>query len=339
MVDGPGNSTTNPWGAPPELGTWLSWEITAVLVVLSIWLRPRAGRAWVLLGAYLTADAALVAVARIWPFGPRTALDNRYVAEAAALAAVVLCLAFLPNTLDGSSEPRPPEPRRAAALRWFARHRTATAAAILVVVNVVALSGLHSASGYVDGWSSLRNRQYFETLRAELRAAKTPVAMFDQTVPGDVVVPIVWPANTLEWLLTGIPERPDFVTWTEKPVVPDSDGHLRPADVSGVGSRKGPLDGCGWLVEDAGFDIPLDAERFAWVWILKVNYLAEEDTTATIRMGPVAEQVELRQGLHTVYVELNGGEGNAVRLEGLAPGVAVCVDSVVAGNVHAKDGA
>jgi hypothetical protein len=334
VANAPNN--TNAWGAPPELGTWLAWEITAVLVVLSVWLLPRAGRAWVLLGAYLSADAALVAAARIWPFGTRTALDNRYVAETAALAAVVLCLAFLPNTLDRTPPPPPRDERRAAALRWFGRHRTATAAVMVVVVNVVALSGLHSASGYVDGWRSPQSKRYFDTLRGELRAADKPVAMFDGTVPANIVAPIIWPANTLDWLLTGIPERPDIVKSTEKPMVPDSDGHLLPGDVSGVRSRPGPLKGCGWLVQEVGADIPLDEPRFSWVWIVRINYLAEADTTATVGMGSKGQDVQLRRGAHSLYVELNGGEGASVRLEGLAPGVAVCVDHVVVGTLQPR---
>jgi hypothetical protein len=335
VANAPNN--TNAWGAPPELGTWLAWEITAVLVLLSVWLRPRAGRAWVLLVAYLSADAALIAAARIWPFGPRTALDNRYVAEAAALAAVVLCLAFLPNTLDRSPEAPPRDARRAATLSWFTRHRTAVAAAILVVVNVIALSGLHSASGYVDGWRSPQSKRFFDTLRTELRAADKPVAVFDATVPANIVAPIIWPANTLDWLLTGIPERPDFVKSTEKPMAVASDGHLRPGEVTGIGSRRGPVKGCGWLVQDAGQDIPLDVGRFNWVWIVKINYLAEADTTAIVRMGAKGQDVRLRRGAHSLYVELNGGEGASVRLEELAAGVAVCVDSVVVGTIQAQE--
>jgi hypothetical protein len=91
-------------------------------------------------------------------------------------------------------------------------------------------------------------------------------------------------------------------------------------------------------VEDAGQDVPLDVDRFAWVWIVKLNYLAEDDTTATVRMGPVSADVRLRRGAHTLYVELNGGEGGTVRVEGHAADVAVCVDRLTVGTLQAREG-
>jgi hypothetical protein len=214
-----------------------------------------------------------------------------------------------------------------------AEHRTVVAAVVLVLVNALTISGLYSGSGYVDGWKNPRARQYFDTLRAELRANPGRVDMFDQTVPDHVVTPLIYPANTLSRLLTAVPDRPRFVTVTEHPIVPNNEGRLHTADVQGVGSRPGRVPGCGWFAQAAGTEIPLDKPVYTWFWIVKLNYLAEADTTATIHLGGFSRTLQLRRGPNTVYLKADTAGGKSVRLEGLDPGVSVCVDSVVVGGL------
>jgi hypothetical protein len=183
----------------------------------------------------------------------------------------------------------------------------------------------------VDSWKNPQAKKYVETLRAELRAHEGRIDMFDQTVPNHVVTPLIFPANTLDRLLTALPERPKFVTVSEHPIVPDDQGKLHTADVQGTETRRGPIAGCGWFAQATGVDIPLEKAVYTWFWVVKLNYMAQADTTATVRFGEFSHTLQLRKGPNTVFLKADEAGGKAVRLEGLNPGVSVCVDSVVVG--------
>ena len=67
---------------PPSLAKWLSWEIAASVVVVSVLARKRAGRAWMILALYLVGDIGLLAIGRLAWVGPITGDATRYVADA-----------------------------------------------------------------------------------------------------------------------------------------------------------------------------------------------------------------------------------------------------------------
>jgi hypothetical protein len=278
----------------------------------------------------------MVAVARVGAFGTFASLDNRYVAEAGALAAIALCLAFLPIRLD--TETGTTEARAKPLTDWMYRHKRQVQAGVFVLINVIVLADLHSSSGYVRQWKDPDAKNYFATIRTELAALQSSrLEIFDQTVPRNVVPPLLFPANTLNAVLTEVPGRPRFVTTTENPTVPDEQGHLHRGDVEGITTAPGPHRGCGWLVQQAGLEIPLTEPVYTWFWVMKLNYMAQTDTTATIRLGGFSRTIHLRRGPNTLYIKADTAGSTAVRLEHLPPGISVCVDSVIVGNVHAKE--
>ncbi|PZG15820.1 hypothetical protein C1I95_18820 [Micromonospora craterilacus] len=121
LVGGPwqwlGAGDGAPVAAPPQLGTWVAWTIVVALVVATVRHRRRAGRAWLLLGAYLVLVAAMLAATRLGSaFSGVAGGVPRYVSDVVVVAAIclgvaVVGLARTPRTagqIDPSAADGPP---------------------------------------------------------------------------------------------------------------------------------------------------------------------------------------------------------------------------------------
>ncbi|MFI2647054.1 hypothetical protein [Micromonospora fulviviridis] len=85
-----------PVTAPPELGRWIAWAAFLVLVVLTVRLRRVAGRAWLLLAAYLTLVTALLAATRLGSiYSDVAGAVPRYVSDVVVVAALCIGVALL----------------------------------------------------------------------------------------------------------------------------------------------------------------------------------------------------------------------------------------------------
>jgi hypothetical protein len=113
------------------------------------------------------------------------------------------------------------------------------------------------------------------------------------------------------------------------------DGHFVRMTVAGMRSPA-PLPGlCGWTAKSGQIAVPLTEPAYAWTWAVRVGYLADRDTQATIVLGKDRQQVQLRKGLGEVYLHMVGG-GNEVLVEDMKPGANVCVGDVQVGNPAPK---
>lgn len=92
----PVEQTLASWPDTPGPLLWVTWLLTAVLVVASLAARRGAWRAWLLLGLYLVGTVALVAQARGAILGPYVGRDLRYATDLALLAPLCAALAWLP---------------------------------------------------------------------------------------------------------------------------------------------------------------------------------------------------------------------------------------------------
>ncbi|MET8837609.1 hypothetical protein ABZV78_27350 [Micromonospora sp. NPDC004540] len=104
-----------PVTAPPELGRWIAWAAFLVLVVLTVRLRRVAGRAWLLLAAYLTLVTALLAATRLGSiYSDVAGAVPRYVSDVVVVAALCIGVALLGlrPAPDHSSPADPPPPNR-----------------------------------------------------------------------------------------------------------------------------------------------------------------------------------------------------------------------------------
>ncbi|MTK05314.1 hypothetical protein [Micromonospora sp. CP22] len=100
-----------PVAAPPELGTWIAWTIFVALVWATVRRSRRAGRAWLLLGAYLVLVAAMLAATRLGStFSGVAGGVPRYVSDVVVVAAIclgvsVVGLARPPRVRDDAAAP------------------------------------------------------------------------------------------------------------------------------------------------------------------------------------------------------------------------------------------
>ena len=104
------------FAAPPFSLIWIGLLVAIAVVAASIWRRPIAWRAWVLvIGWVALADMLPVIISRLGDFSPSVlGTETRYVADAVPVLAIGLGLAFWPLTMDQS---RAKAGRRARAAR------------------------------------------------------------------------------------------------------------------------------------------------------------------------------------------------------------------------------
>lgn len=157
----------NQWGVPepnsrPDIVAAIAQAVLVALVVLSVWLRPRAWRAWVFWVAALGLNTLAVGSGRLADFGVGVAYDLRYEAEVALLLPLTLLLAFSEQT----------GPLRPGAERAFARPRVRRTAAVVTALAVAALlaSAWNSATRVRDGWAGKSAGVYVDNVRDGLDA-------------------------------------------------------------------------------------------------------------------------------------------------------------------------
>ena len=108
------------------------------------------------------------------------------------------------------------------------------------------------------------------------------------------------------------------------------EGDLVPMKVDGAKSPPPAPGSCGWLPRGGEIRVPLDSAPFPWTWTVRIGYLTDRDTTATVTLGRGAREVQLRQGLGEVTFTVEGG-GDTVVISGLDPQANICVGDVQVG--------
>lgn len=331
VVGGPWQWNTQPmpnsFADPPPWGVALSWVVIVAIIAIGALTRRRTLRTWVLMGAFLLACLALLVNSRGPAFGAISGLEYRYLTDAACLAAICVGLVFLevPGAIQ-SSAPRP-NPRVTVP--------TVTGL-VPALTAIVAVSGLVSSIQYVETWhKDNASNDYLHTLSAELQRAGR-VDLAEQSVPDAVYARIFAPDNDLSRMTTLLEHPVDYPTTSDRLTMVDDDGRLREVVIAGgLRSRRGPRQGCGWMVRGGrAVDIPLTSTTFDFVWWMRIGYLASDASPVTVVAGDSAHQTSVRSGLNYLYVRADGAYAS-VRLEGLDADVTVCVDEILVGNAAA----
>ena len=312
---------------PPDVARWVSWEVVAGLVLLSVLVRRRAARAWTLLAGYVGLDVLLLAVGRLWWIGPVIGQAYRYLADAMVPTAICLGLAFIP--MVGEAQPFSPR------LRYVVDHvpgvRVLTTLAGVVALNLFVLSAGYSTSGFTTLWANNPAKQYMANVQASLAAAPRGTVLLDAAVPDFVLNGLFVPYNTDSKVFAPFRNRPRFGTSTAALFGFDQQGHLVPEVVGGLQTRPGPFKGCGWGVTSSRDAVlPLPVYLPPLVLTVKIAYLAGANTPLTVQLGGAVVTVPLTKGLNNVFFPMVAG-GSEVVLSGTRPGVAVCVDKVTVG--------
>ncbi len=317
-----------PVAAPAPTAQWLSWALVAALVGATIRLRRGvAVRAWTLLALFSALAAALIAATRLGSSLSGVAgLVPRYLGDVLLVAA--LCVGVAVCGLRRAEVAGEPAARPGTAPL---RRRPLLAGLAAGLVLFVA-SSVHSGAGFAEDWRVKAGRDYLRTAQAELADADPGTVFMDQPVPEGVVPSLSYPWNMQSRFFGPLDDPPVFVTEARRLSVFDADGHIRPAWVDGVRSRPGPLPGCGYRVTGGRtVTIPLEAEVADYWQAVRISYLSDRDTTATIRVGDRAGvPFDVHRGLNAMFLLLLA-EGDEVAISVRDPAATLCTDEIDVG--------
>jgi hypothetical protein len=295
--------------------------------------RHRIGRAWAALGVYLLGSMAIIAVGRL-QYGVWTALATRYLSDAVLPLTVVVGMCLMP--LRGEVNAWLPL-ARTLSVRFSRSLRVGVGSAGSLVVVALAF---HSLNGFAALATANPYRAFALTAQESLAKLPASAQVYDQPLPVSVVGPLFGEYNLTSRFLAPVatPERRRqmyLLNSYTNPYYLAGDGHFVPMTVTGM-SSPAPLPGlCGWTPRAGQIAVPLAGAAFEWSWTVRVGYLADRDTEATIVLGKDRQKVKLRQGLGEVFLPMTGG-GNEVRFEELDPVAKICVGDVQVGNPAPK---
>ncbi|MBC2958847.1 hypothetical protein [Nocardioides deserti] len=315
---------------PPTWAVHLCWTGIALVVIGVALRRDRTLRAWVLLAAYVAADYVLLLTTRAQVVGAVVGTEYRYLTDAAC--AVTLCLGLATMELRGadqSSRTRAePLLARAPGPRWIA------AATVLVAV-----------SGTLSSWAYARVWHVENPGKDVLAAARDELDGFgaldlaDQPLPSNVSGAFGAPYNLTSTLLPMLTPAARFPDSTDRLHLLTDDGRVLPAEVDeATAALRGPVAGCGWRVRSDSRVLPLETRAVGVPWWLRIEYLSSGDTGLRVTAGGDTTTADLTGGLGTVLVRIDAEHSfGAITLDGLDPGVTLCVDELVVGQPETEE--
>ncbi|MGC5029344.1 hypothetical protein [Micromonospora sp. DT229] len=345
LVGGPwqwlGAGDGAPVAAPPQLGTWVGWIIVAAVVAATVRQRRRAGRAWLLLAAYLAMVAGMLAATRLGSaFSGVAGGVPRYVSDVVVVAAICLGVAVvgLARTTSTTMPPAPAEvppaepPTPGLLGPVPERYRESVAVVLVLVLVAVGLGTVWTTARYGDEWALKSSRSYIDTVRIEMASAPPDTVFFDAPVPDNVVPRLSSPYNLQSRFFRAFGTRPTFVDETDNASVLDALGRIQVATIVGSTIQPGPQEGCGYLVSTGKtVRMPLNEPRFDWHWVVRIGYLSSADGTATLRLGDGVAQFPVRKGLNQRFFRITGG-GDTVELTVTSGEVSLCTNEIAIGD-------
>ena len=330
LVGGPWHwdnpSPPNSFAAPPGWAVTASWVVIGAVVAYIVLRRRNVWPAFLLFTGYVAGTYLLVLSARGTDLGPDLGTDTRYLSD----IPIVLCLCLALATMElagahGSS--------RAREHALIARSPIWVSAALVACVSI---GGVASSVGYVRPWHRSDAKAFFTTLQREVDLHGR-VDLADRVLPEDVMSQLAAPSNNLSFLVPLVTRDAHFPEQSSSLLVVDDDGRLRHAKIRRVlASRPGKVAECGWEVAEAGSTIPLDGRAIDYFWWVRIAYLSTGPTTATVTLGDTSFDVSLRTGLNDLFLRVED-TFDSVRIDGLEPGVTVCVDTIEVGHTRTGD--
>jgi len=310
--------------SPPADLVRVAWVVAAAIVLLSIWYRPRAWRAWVIVLGWLIVIDSIPALGRL-SYLPAVLLgdETRYVMEAVGVLVVCAGLSFLP--LAGQAATR---------RRRIGRGRP-TAAIVMGLTTAVLIGSLVSYHNYVASTSNEVPRSFFATARAALAQAPPGTQIVNANVPPYVTDGA---GNTLgnEVKLLGpmrsTPGVPAFVSrpagTIDQLLMFNGFGQLVHVQVIGAGAQAPQC----FRSSKAGVRrIRLGTfPAGEAVKELRVGYLSGSSGRIAVTYAGQTQILDVLRGLHSAFLPVSG-RGVTVTISGMARGF--CVGDVQVGQL------
>jgi hypothetical protein len=315
---------------PPAPLAWATCLVAAAVVIISLWYKPGAWRAWSILGGWLVAvDLVPVLLGReVFVPGAILGLTTRYVWDALAILTICLGLAFLPMTGEPAIRHLGPQ------LRTYVRTALAGVLTALVIGSIVSLSAYQSDPTAAQG------KSYVATARIALADAPPGTVIVDEAYPEPVAGgvffgPVGRESVLFASLISGPPsQRPRFIQQPDGVYANllefDGWGRLVPPTVAGVGNRLLPRrdKGC-WPAKGGTVTVPLQSFA-ANANTLSIGYLAGTSSQLMVTFGGQSQLVSfLGPGLKTAFMPAQGS-GDSVTIQSVS-GDIPCIGGATAG--------
>jgi hypothetical protein len=340
------------YAAPANQLAWLSLLLVVGIVVASVMTRVQAWRAWAILGGWIAiADIAPVLLGRISSFGGYAdlfALDTRYVADAAPVAAICVALAFWPvlrPTPVAQATEAGRAPRRSQ--EYFTSQTWRLAGLGLTVVLVI--GSVFSVRSYerATNFSNFLGRYYLANAQKAL-SAQLPrgTVILDRYMPIYVMVGPAYLSDALQSAAVGpmaTSASARQAQWIAHPhgtinelgmFAPD--GTLRRAVIQGAASPQRPGNSC-WPARKGKIVVPLAVHAPSYTDMLRVGYLGGASAAGqlvTVSYGNAGGQFVVRAGFNSVYVPVLG-QHQSVRISVPQP-AGFCLGDVEVGQFSAS---
>lgn len=313
---------------PPVALARASWVIAAAIVIVSIFYRPRAWRAWAILAGWLVVVDMLPVVlgrASIVP-GVLLGLVTRYVWDAVGILALCVGLAFLP--LAGQA------PMRRDAVRYYRPLRTAAAC----VLTAVLIGSLVSFYNYPTDPGAAAGRSYVATARIALSEAPSGTVILDDPVPKDVMggqffgslaqaSALLTPLNTGQQTV-----KPTFISKPNGTYVHlmefDGWGRLVQSVVAGASSLALPAGKACWPRHNDTVLVKLNSYPQG-ARILRLGYLAGSRGLLLIKYAGQTILYHFAPGLQAAFLPVHGS-ANTVEIDRIT-GKQPCIGDVQVG--------
>jgi hypothetical protein len=336
------------WSSPPAALVWLAGVAVLAIIVISSLTRARTWRSWAILAVWvLLADIAPVLLGRVSSFyglASSLALDTRYVADAPAVAAICVALAFWPVVRPTREDQE--QLSREGRREYFAGPGWRLAGtgfiAVLVIGSIVSVHNYQRATRYSDAFGKL----YWADATASLARTPPGSVIFDQVVPAYVMLgPTFYGQDSYESAVFGpyVSKVARNVRWTQHPsgtikhlLIFGSFGTVRQAVVQGAGSGTPPGGGHCWPERRGRIVVQLTSQPSPFAGLLRIGYLAgvaANGESVTVSYAGEQEQFTVLKGLNAVYLPVTvKGSSRSVTLT--LAGTGVCVGDAEVGALH-----
>jgi hypothetical protein len=322
---GQGNALAN----PPAGLLQASWVLAAAVIIVSLWNRLHAWRAWLILAFWLiAADIIPVALGQRASFlpGALSGHETRYVWDTVAVLAVCLGLAFLPMADGQTVSPR-------LGHRFTAQHvRSVTAC----LVTALLIGSIWSFQEFEAATTSASGRSYIATAQVALADAPAGAAIVDDPVPqaafGGLFVGPPSQASAVLAPLQRVQAVPaPFITQPrgtfDHLLEFDGWGRLVPSVISGVASVPLPPGHC-WPAVHNAIRIRLRSTSLN-PSLLRIGYVTGGSGEVSVTFAGQSQRYQSVRGFHAGYLPVHGN--GSVIIVKLVSGIRPCIGDAEVG--------